>query len=344
MPSGSERALLNFFREPVFVLTPSGVILQANAGAEQVIGSNWGGRDFPDYLSSPDDAFRNWLKRCSGTTSPLVGSLVLRKPDGSTKRFRTFGARLREDGEQVRIAVRCADADSDGFSLLKKEVGQLNAEARERRHKQAVLEEALRNNEVLLQELNHRVKNNIQLMVGLFAAAIRETDSEEVKKVLQAASNQLLAVGTAQDLMYEAQQMTTIPAAPFVTNLAEAVAASLGPDLQMEISAAEGKFSNDMAFPLALILNELLTNAVKHGLPGGRGKIRIALDRHDNGFSLTVHDNGPGIAAEGPPHRASGLGLVRGLCRQIGGTLLVENDGGARCTVRFEDRQTDERR
>jgi two-component sensor histidine kinase len=344
MAAGAEQALLDFCQEPMFLLTPQGTILRANAAAARVIGRNPTGEDVAACVGTPAADLRAWLNRCSGTTSPLVGQLLLRRPDGGAARFRAHGARLRDGGQQVRIAVRCAVPDGDRFSLLKKEVEQLNAEAHERRRKQALLEEALRQNEVMLREINHRVKNNIQMMVGLFSAAIRETASEEVKAVLQAANQRLLAVGAAQDMMYETQQLTTVPAAAFIAALARTSSASLGRAVDVDASAADGRLSNEVAFPLALILNELVTNAVKHGDPGGSGAVRVALERRGDEFRLIVRDCGPGVASVPPERqrRSSGLGLVRGLCRQIGAELSITNDGGARIVVRFTAPQQEE--
>jgi two-component sensor histidine kinase len=334
-----DRALLDFFQEPVLVVTPKGVILQANAASICLVGPAAAGRDLASCLATPVDDVQTWLNRCSGTTAPLVGMLVFNLADGGTRRTRVHGARLRDNDDEVRIAVRCTDADSDRFSLLKKEVGQLNAEARERRHRQAMLEEALADNEVMLRELNHRVKNNIQLMVGLFSAAQRETASQEVKDVFKAASQRLLAVGAAQDLMYETQQMTTVPAEPFIKALTQAISVTLGQSLDIDVAADAGALSNDVVFPLALIFNELVTNAVKYGLPGGHGRIEIMFERRGDDFCLIVQDDGPGIPDDHAQRRSSGLGLVRGLCRQIGGKLSIENDKGARVTVCFSDTQ-----
>ena len=342
MAPGSEQSLLDFLQEPVFLLRPQGKIVQSNAAAARLLGGNQRGEDLASYVDMPPDAFRTWLSRCSGTTLPLVGMLPLRQWDGSIQRFRAYGARLRDSEAEVRIAVRCAAAESDGFSLLKKQIAELNADARERRRKQTLLEEALRLNEVMLRELNHRVKNNIQMMVGLFSAAIRETDAQEVRAVLRAASQRLLAVGAAQDLMYETQQMASVPSAAFVEALVRTLSASFGDEVHLDASAAEGRLSNELAFPLALILNELVTNAVKHGLPGGTGTIGISLERRGGEFSLIVKDNGPGIDQIRAQRRSSGLGLVRGLCRQIGAELGVVTDNGARVTVRFTDPQEEE--
>jgi two-component sensor histidine kinase len=98
--------------------------------------------------------------------------------------------------------------------------------------------------------------------------------------------------------------------------------------------------TNDAAVPLALMLNELLSNAAKFARQGGQpASVKVSLTRSGERYALMVEDEGPGFAADlVADKRASGLGLVRGLARQLGGTLTVERAGGARCTVTFADR------
>jgi len=90
--------------------------------------------------------------------------------------------------------------------------------------------------------------------------------------------------------------------------------------------------------PLALIVNELVTNAAKHGVNGrGQGSIKVCLIRNADSFVLQVEDDGPGFELAETRRRSSGLGLVMGLVRQISGSLKVARVPGARCTVEFRD-------
>ena len=295
------------------------------------------GRDLAELILSPVDDFRIFLRRCSGTTAPTVGSIAIVRPDGTECKLRIYGARLGGNAEPVRVALRCASADSDKLSILSRKVRELNAEIGERRRTQVALEETLRDNETLLRELHHRVKNIIQMIMGLFSAGQRETRSPEIKAFVAEANRRLLALGAAQHLMYQSQEMHAIPAKRLVMSLCDAIGATLGTDVRINVSSTEGELSNEVAFPLALIINELLTNAFKHGLSGGAGVIQVTLERNGPEYVLVVHDSGQGFPASVTERRSSGLGLVRGLCRQIGGALQVENANGARCIIHFSD-------
>jgi len=97
------------------------------------------------------------------------------------------------------------------------------------------------------------------------------------------------------------------------------------------------QLSNDAAMPLALIANELLTNAVKYGLNGqGAGTIRVRLRRADESFLFYVEDDGPGFDLQSVQRRSSGLALVQGLARQLGGKFEVTRTPDTRCSVRFQ--------
>ena len=329
--------LMDFLPEPVFVLCREGIVAQANRAARRLLGDEPAGRDLAELIASPVAGFRDWLRRCSGTTSPLVGSIAFRTGSGGDARFRAYGARLADAAGDVRIAVRCVAVRRSAFSVLARQVDALNVENRRRQQREAVLEEALAANTALLRELHHRAKNNIQLMHGWFAAAQREAGSVDVRDFLEGARRRLLAMGAAQQLMYRPQQMATIPADTFVRSLCEAIASTFDADVEIRVAADEADLPNDAAFPLALILNELLANAFAHGLRGGAGTIGVTLERTAGEIVLTVSDSGGGFTVGEPRQRASGLGLVQGLCRQIGGRLSVDATPGTRVTVAFAD-------
>jgi two-component sensor histidine kinase len=95
--------------------------------------------------------------------------------------------------------------------------------------------------------------------------------------------------------------------------------------------------SNDVAAPLSLIVNELLTNAVKHGLNGRAGEIRVGIERDGGVFILYVEDDGPGFNFDAPQRRSSGLALVQALARQLKGHFEVVHTPANRCVLTFSE-------
>jgi PAS domain S-box-containing protein len=188
---------------------------------------------------------------------------------------------------------------------------------------------------VLLNELNHRVKNNLQMLNALLITARRETKSAHARAVLGDASQRVVAMAAAQQTLYNAGNPTSFSAREFLESVCASAKQSFDNGVSIVVEQASGEIGNDAAMPLALILNELLTNAVKYGIKGGTGVIRVGLTRENGSGTLYVEDDGPGFDFEEARRRSSGLGLVTGLARQLRGRLTVERLPGARCTVTF---------
>jgi PAS domain S-box-containing protein len=187
---------------------------------------------------------------------------------------------------------------------------------------------------LLFGELNHRIKNNMQMLYALLAAARRETDSADARLALVEAARRVAAMAAAQTALYQSDNLNRFDSGAFMTSVCAAATGACGG--KVELRAEAGKLANDIAVPLALILNELVGNAAKYGSgPEGQGSIRVALAEADGRFVLSVEDDGPGFDLCEVRRKSSGLGLVIGLARQIGGRFRVERQGGARCVVEF---------
>jgi PAS domain S-box-containing protein len=189
---------------------------------------------------------------------------------------------------------------------------------------------------VLMRELNHRVKNNMQMLQSLLFTATRQTQNLEARKVLEDVSNRITAMAAAQRVLYGADAATRFGAAEFLEAVCDAAQQSFPSNVRIVREMVSGELDNDDAMPLALILNELLTNAVKHGCNAGdETQIRVGLTKGD-GFELYVEDDGPGFDFQAVKNQSSGLKLVQLLARQLRGHLEVSTKPASRCTVRFK--------
>jgi two-component sensor histidine kinase len=229
--------------------------------------------------------------------------------------------------------------DERRFAALSDKIRELHGEVRRRERTQAVLEESLRERDLLLRELHHRVKNNMQMLAGMLAGARREVSSPEAGDILEDASRRLVAVGMVQQMLYGSRSLTGVRTDEFLPTIVAAIMQSSGRTIEPTVEADAAELANDIAVPVALILAELLTNAIKHGSrAGAEPALSVSLRVSGDEYLLSVGDDGPGFDLHETSKRASGLGLVRGLVRQLGGSLAVERAGGARITVRFRDR------
>jgi PAS domain S-box-containing protein len=191
--------------------------------------------------------------------------------------------------------------------------------------------------QVLLKELNHRVKNNMQMLQILLEDGARRAKSPEAREVLEEASGRIIAMAAAQRVLYRTTDATRFDAREFLNTVCETAKQTFPQELDLDCEADPIQLSNDAAMPLALIANELLTNAVKYGLNGERaGNIRLRLRRENQLFLFYVEDDGPGFDLRAVQRRSSGLGLVQGLARQLGGKFEVRRTPATRCSVRFQ--------
>lgn len=344
------RRVVAALTEPAMLVGGKGAVLFANAPAADSLGLGASGASGGDLARLCDtaeagEALSSLLHRASGSGSALPGALRLRTAKGEVRRFRCHACRIGGEGP-TRILLRFAEGGDKRFAELNRKIDELHEEVRRRRHLQVRLEEALRDRDLLVRELHHRVKNNLQTIVGLLHAAERE-GGKDPAVVLREVSGRLAAAGAVHQILHQEGAVRGVPGATFLGHLGALIARSLGAEERFTMRAAPTEIPNDAAMPLALILNELLTNAVKHGAAGGAPvPVRASLDEWGDGvLELAVEDGGPGfVSAEaGAGRRASGLGLVRGLARQLGGAVAVERSelGGARCSVRFRPARPD---
>jgi PAS domain S-box-containing protein len=188
---------------------------------------------------------------------------------------------------------------------------------------------------LLLNELNHRTKNNMQMLQGLLYTAARSARSEEARRVLDDACSRIAAMAAAQRVLYGTTDATSFAADEFLGAVVETIQQTLPAGIKITRTSAIGALSNDIAMPLALILNELLTNAAKHGIRDPvADSIRVSLVEHDGRFELYVEDDGPGFDLNAVRQTSSGLRLVLGLARQLHAELTVRRSP-SRATLRF---------
>ena len=192
--------------------------------------------------------------------------------------------------------------------------------------------------EQLLDEWNHRLKNNLQILVGLLESGHRKARNSEAREVLSDAIRRIGAIGTAQGAYYYARGSTDMSGQDLVKAVCANARILFGGDVSIDCKATRGTLPKEAAMPLALIINELLMNAAKYGgNQHGQVTITVGLSRRPGLYELCVQDEGGGFDLEDPNSRLSGLGLVRALVQRLGGSFSVERTPGARCTVRFPD-------
>jgi chemotaxis protein methyltransferase CheR len=182
---------------------------------------------------------------------------------------------------------------------------------------------------LLLQELTHRVKNSLQIIAAMVSIEARGHKSGEGKAALERVSHRISALGQLYSQLSKANTVEAVDAATYLDELCRDLIASVhregGTSIALETDIESEPLPTDRAITIGLMVNELVTNAVKYGFPGDtKGTVLVTLKRAAGELRLTVADNGQGI----DPRRAdSGLGgrLVEGFAQQLGGQLKRES-------------------
>jgi PAS domain S-box-containing protein len=227
----------------------------------------------------------------------------------------------RRDGTALNLELSLASWRSEDRVFV---TGILR-DVTERRRVRDALEQAVADKTVLLREINHRVKNSLQLVSGLLNLQMASIDDNSAKALLKDASDRIAAVARVHYRLYQSDRFSTLDFAAFLEELCDDLAEASGAsvcDLVLEAGALE--INIDHAAPLGLIANELVTNAIKHR-DTDPAVIRVALEAGPDGYALTVSDNGPGLPADFNPAKSRTLGMriVTALTRQLGGKLDV---------------------
>ena len=324
---------LAFLPEPALIVDLEGRVRSANSAARSLLGARGETASLTDFVSNSPADVAAFLRRASGSTSPHVGSLTLSRGEAG-ERFRALAARLQPaEGTEMVLIIRLMPVRDDRFSVLNRRLQEMDRQLHQRLKENALLQEALASNRVLVRELQHRVKNNIQQMLSLIKMSAGGRRSPEVADLVATAAHRLRAMATAQEALYQSEGAGSISAKSFLEDVVTGAASSYGATDALELAIADAQMTSEEAHCLALIANELVTNAYKHSMTTD-GRVRVEFRSLPEGLSLEVRDYGPGFD-EGTSSRSSGLMLVRALCRQIGGKLEIAADQGSRCTVHF---------
>jgi two-component sensor histidine kinase/CheY-like chemotaxis protein len=227
------------------------------------------------------------------------------------------------------------------LDLLKKNQ-LLKRQAEERERVQQQIKESLRRERLLRREIQHRVKNNLQVISSLLFLQSTHVTDPNTREILRASQSRARSIALIHEKLHQSIDLTGIEFDDYVKQLAGDLLRAYGarPEAVSFHFNAEGIFLGiDAAIPCGLIINELVSNALKYGLPRGKtAEICINLHRSATGWlTLSVRDNGAGM----PEHfdlqttGTLGLKLVSDLARQLGGTVELESNNGTTVTIEF---------
>jgi PAS domain S-box-containing protein len=245
---------------------------------------------------------------------------------------------VRRDGSEIAVEIGLNPLQMSDAEFVLASVVDIT----ERKRRTSELTMALREREVLLQEVHHRVKNNLQIISSLINMQMRNTELGPSRDALSECQTRVQAIALIHEQLYQSKDYARVPFADYVRLLANNVFVATGVSpthVQLELATEDVALAVDKAIPCGLVLNELITNALKHAFRDGRtGTVKVGLSRVDEAHCrLTVADDGAGFPPGSDVWSTDSLGLqlVRMLGEQLEAEVVTVTEGGAAFHLTF---------
>lgn len=215
-------------------------------------------------------------------------------------------------------------------------IGGISTDLTERKSMEDALKKALEERNILLKELNHRTKNNMQVISSWLSLQASKSESPEVKEALREADSRVQAIALVHRMLYQSEDLSIVNLAEYLSQLGHNLLEANGAEergIRAEFDMESLKADIEVALPCGFIVSELITNSLKHAFPGGRsGTIRIALHRAESGeIELHFSDDGVGFQRSAAQASSGGLGLetIQAIGEgQLHGSIRLETVGG----------------
>ncbi len=325
----------------MFQMDESGTILTWNTGAQRLLG--WSESEAVGQPNSilfvPEDV------QTGQPQKEIEEACTQGRAEDERWHRRKDGSRFFASG--VLAPLRDETGGLLGFAKIMRDVT-------ERREQEDQLRRSVEEKSLLVREIHHRVKNNLQMIVSLLSLQAAHTQDPHVLTAFEETEGRVRAVARIHERLYASEDLTTVEFASYVTTLAQELItlhATVPGGVTLEIEAQDMALHIEQAIPLGLIANELILNSLKHGLKRGAGRLQVHLhyrpgnssgsgrgENYDEGWAeLRLADSGPGLPPGLDLFQTPSLGfrLVKLLVRQLGASFEIGAGPGASFTIAF---------
>lgn len=258
-----------------------------------------------------------------------------------------FGKDEQSLADFISALAGTALENSRSFKKVELLSQSLEKDIEERQEAERKLQSLLKEKELILREVFHRTKNNMQIVTSMLnLQAIN--DKTSLHDIIKECQNRIYSISLVHDKLLHSHDLSNISVSSYIQDLVEGIKKSyvlVNNKIQFQIDTDDSQLSLDHAVPCGLILNEIVTNSIKYAFPNADDaliRIKASKSKDTNVFSLTVSDNGVGLPTNFDLNSVSSLGmkLINDLVKiQLGGTLNITQDNGIKYSIFFSDSQ-----
>jgi PAS domain S-box-containing protein len=336
------RTILDSAAYAIIATDPAGTITVFNRAAERMLGYR-----ADDMIGLQSPAIFHDAGEVVAHSAVLSAELHRPVEPG----FETFVAKARlsipdnaewtyiaHDGTRIPVSLAVtalfdAHGGIDGFLGIAHDIS-------ERRQHDEMQQKSLREKEVLLQEVHHRVKNNLQVIYSLLDLQADTIDDDATLRLFRDAQARVHAMALIHQTLYQSNNFAAVDLGAYLLTLMNDFAASyVRPEICLVTDFGSVFLDVQSAVPCGLLISELLTNAYKHAFPNARsGTIRVTMQQTGDDVHLVVADNGVGLAPDAQTRGTLGLKLVRILAEQLHASMEYADDSGTRVSLNFHNK------
>jgi two-component system, sensor histidine kinase PdtaS len=242
---------------------------------------------------------------------------------------------LRKDGSEFPVEIGLNPIETDQGTMVLSAIVDIS----DRKQKEERIVQALKEKEMLLGEIHHRVKNNLQIVYSLLDLQLARISDPLVLDLLRDSQNRVRSMALVHQTLYQSKDFARVDIGSFLDSLVPSLVTSYGVAGRVEVlvDAVGVLLPINIAIPCALVINELISNALKHAFPDGRsGEIAVNLRNDTDELVLSVSDDGVGIPADLDIAKTATLGLelVRLLADQLGAGMTIRRADPTRFELR----------
>ncbi len=256
----------------------------------------------------------------------------------SNKTFEFSTRRVRKDGSPVDVLIYGVPVSVDDRTIA---VYGIYVDITDQKKAEEEVNRSLKEKEVLLAEIHHRVKNNLAVITGLLELQGYNTENEEAKKVLKDSQLRINSMALIHEKLYQSERLSEIQFDVYINELLDVIKKShfsTQKPVQINIDAEPVPLTITQAIPCGLLLNEIITNSLKHAFPDDRqGVITISFKKTDSQLKLSIGDNGIGLPENHNDLKSKSLGmtLIKTLAKQLEAEMFIDTRHGTRYDLIF---------